>query len=62
MSNQKWTIQRKGQQDEKKNTTQHNMCRTPLYTKNTNDVNKTGTLLQTTGGKDEPSIVFMQKL
>jgi len=25
---------------------------------NTNDVNKTCTLLQTTGGKDEPKIVF----
>ena len=28
---------------------------------NTNNVNKTSTLLQTTGGKDEPNIVFMWK-
>ena len=31
-------------------------------TNNTNNVNKTCALLQTTGGKDEPNIVFMQKL
>ena len=29
---------------------------------NTNNVNKTSTLLQTTGGKDEPNIGFMRKL
>jgi len=28
---------------------------------NTNSVNKTRTLLQSDGGKDEPNIVFMQK-
>jgi hypothetical protein len=28
---------------------------------NTNNVSKTWALLQTTGGKDEPNIVFMQK-
>ena len=28
---------------------------------NTNNVNKTRALLQTTGGKDEPNIVFMWK-
>ena len=28
---------------------------------NTNNVNKTGALLQTTGGKDEPNIFFMWK-
>ena len=28
---------------------------------NTNNVNKTGVLLQTTGGKDEPTIVCMLK-
>ena len=52
--------------------TQHNMCWTPLYTNkhnticvghhytqtNTNNVNKTWALLQTTGGQDEPNIVF----
>jgi len=29
---------------------------------NTNNVNKTWALLQTTGGKDEPNIVFIWKL
>jgi hypothetical protein len=28
---------------------------------NTNNIKKTWALLQTTGGKDEPNIVFMQK-
>jgi hypothetical protein len=28
---------------------------------NTNDVNKTWSLIQTNGGKDESNIVFMQK-
>jgi len=28
----------------------------------TNNINKTCFLLQTTGGKDEPNIVFMRKL
>ena len=28
---------------------------------NTNNVNKTCSLLQTTGGKDEPNIVLMRK-
>ena len=28
---------------------------------NTNNINKTCTLLQTTGGKDEPNIVLMRK-
>jgi len=28
---------------------------------NTNNVNKTWALIQTTGGKDEPNIVFMRK-
>ena len=37
------------------------MCWTPLWQTNTNNVNKIGVLLQTTGGKDEPNIVFMQK-
>jgi hypothetical protein len=38
---------------------QHNMCWTPLYMQtNTNNVNKTWALLQTTGGKDEQNIVF----
>jgi hypothetical protein len=34
---------------------QHNMRWTP-YARNTNNVNKTRALLQTTGGKDEPNI------
>jgi len=34
------------------------MCRTPLYSTNTNNINKTCTLLQTTGGKDKVNIFF----
>ena len=38
------------------------MCWTLLWAQtNTNNVNKTRVLLQTTGGKDEPNIVFMRK-
>jgi hypothetical protein len=38
------------------------MCVGHHYPKaNTNNVNKTWALLQTTGGKDEPTIVCMQK-
>ena len=37
------------------------MCWTPLYANKTNNVNKTYTLLQITGVKDEPNIVFMWK-
>ena len=33
-----------------KQKTQHNMCLTPLCANNTNNVNKTWALLQTTGG------------
>ena len=44
-----------------KQKTQH-MCWTPLITQtHTNNVNKTCVLLQTTGDKDEPNIVFMWK-
>jgi len=41
----------------------HNtICVGHHYTQtNTNDVNKTSVLLQTTGGKDEPNIDFMRK-
>ena len=52
-------------QDEEKqtkNTTQYMLDITILYTQtNTNNVIKTWSLLQTTGGKDEPNIVFMRK-
>ena len=46
------------QDDEKHNTicVGHHCTQT-----NTNNVNKTCILLQTTGGKDEPNIVFMRK-
>jgi hypothetical protein len=37
------------------------MCWTHTQT-NTNNVNTTCDLLQTTGGKDEPSIVLIQKI
>ena len=33
----------------------------PYAQTNTNNVNKTGVFLQTTGGKDGPNIVFMRK-
>jgi hypothetical protein len=42
-----------------KTKTQQNMYWTPLYKKNnTNNVNKTGALLQPTGGKNEPNIFW----
>ena len=41
-----------------KTKTQHNMYWTPLIT-NTNNVNTTWALLQTTEGKDEPNIVSL---
>jgi hypothetical protein len=44
-----------------KQKTQHNMCWTPLFATNTNNVNKTRALLQTTGGKDESNIVIIRK-
>jgi len=37
---------------------QLNTCWTPLCTNKQNYVNKTRTLLQTTGGKDEPNIAL----
>ena len=46
------------QYEEKHKTT----CVGHKYTQtNTTNVNKTRTLLQTTGAKDEPNIVFMRK-
>jgi hypothetical protein len=44
-----------------KQTTQHNMCWTQLLATNTNNVNKTRALLQTTGGKDELTCFFKMK-
>jgi hypothetical protein len=44
-----------------KTKTQRNMCWTPLYVENTNNVNKTYALLQTNGGTDELNIVCMRK-
>jgi hypothetical protein len=43
------------------NKQHNNICWTPLYVNKHNNVNKTWALLQTTGGKDEPNIVFMRK-
>jgi hypothetical protein len=62
--NQEWTIRRNWQHrvhktKKNKTKTQHNMCWTPLYV---NNVNKTWATLQTTGGKDEPNIVFVRTL
>ena len=42
-----------------KTKTQHNMRWTPLCTMNTNNVNKTCAVLQTTGGKDESNIFIL---
>ena len=59
--NQKWTIQRNWQHrahNTKKNNTiyaGHHYTQT-----NTNNVNKTPAFLQTTGGKEEPNIVFIR--
>jgi len=58
--NQKRIIRRHWQQmvqKMKQNKNTHNMCWTPLYA-NKNSVNGTCALLQTTGGKGEPSIVL----
>jgi len=61
MGQSQWSIQRNWQHSkaqEKYNTIcvgHHHMQA------NTNNVNKTRALLQTTGGKDEPNIVFMRK-
>ena len=49
-------------QEETTKQTHNTICVGQHYTStNTNNVNKTSTLLQTTGGKDEPNIVFMRK-
>jgi hypothetical protein len=49
-------LARRRKQKQKHNT----ICMGHYYTQaNTNNVNKTRTLLQTTGGKDEPNIVSM---
>ena len=46
-----------------KQVTTTTVCAWPHYTQtDTNNVNKTWALLQTTGGKDESNIVCMQKL
>jgi hypothetical protein len=52
-----------GTQDEdKQDKKQNTICVGHHYTQtNTNNVNKTWALLQTTGGKDEPNIVYMRK-
>jgi len=48
-----------GTQDEEKHNT---ICVGHHYTEtSTNTISKTCALLPTTGGKDEPNIVFMQK-
>ena len=42
------------------NTTQY-VLDTTIYATNTDNINKTRALLQTTGGKDESNIVCMRK-
>ena len=49
------------QDKEKQTKTQHNVLDNIKRKTNTNNVNKTCTLLHTTGGKDEPNIVSMRK-
>jgi hypothetical protein len=61
MGNQKWTIQRNRQhrthKTRKTNQKHNTICVLHHYRQtNTNNVNKTWDLLQTTGGKDEPNI------
>ena len=61
--NKKWAIQRNWHHrvhktKKNKTKTQHTICWTPLHTYN---VNKTWALQQTTGGKDEPNIVFLMR-
>jgi hypothetical protein len=49
-------------QDKAKQNKKHNTCVAHHYVQtNTNNVNKTRGLLQTTGGKDEPNMVFMRQ-
>ena len=54
-----------GTQDTRRRLTKqkHNtICVEHRYTQtNTNNVNKTRAILQTTGGKDDPNIVLMRK-
>jgi hypothetical protein len=55
-------LTRPGTQDEDKLSKKHNIICVRHHTQtNTNNVNKIWTLLQRTGGKDEPNIVFMWK-
>ena len=51
-----YTRRRKTKQKHHTTCVEHHYMQT-----NTNNVNKTWALLQTTGGKDEPNIVFMRK-
>jgi hypothetical protein len=46
----------KRQTSKTKNTTHY-----VFFSPNTNNLNKTSDLIQTTGGKDEPNIVFIRK-
>ena len=64
----KWTIQRNWQHRVHKTKTNKTKKKTnticvghPYAQTNTNNVNKTWTLIQPTGGKDEPNIVFIPK-
>ena len=59
MGNQEWTIKRNWKHWEHR--TQQEMCWTSLCANKQNYVNKTCALPQTTGGKDEPNIVFVRK-
>jgi hypothetical protein len=58
-----WQVRETGKTKKNKTKQKHNtICFGHHYAQtNTNNVNKTWSLLQTTGGKDEPNIVFMRK-
>jgi len=60
--NQKWTIQRNWQHRAHKTKKNKAICVGHHYTStNTNNVNKTWYLLQTTEGQDESNIVSIRK-
>jgi hypothetical protein len=63
VANKKWTIQRNWQHRREQTKQKHNtICVGHHYSQaNTNNANKTWTLLQTTRGKDEPNTVLMWK-
>lgn len=63
MGNQKYKIQRKMQHWLRKTKTKNGICVAHHNTQiNTKNINRTSAVLQKTGGKEEPNIVFMWNL